>query len=160
MIYLGFRHQVRNNMHNRLDAEAYSPEEVTVLSIPFSLPYPLQGETFQKLSGEFEHNGEFYKLIKQKLQNDTLYIVCIKDQEEKKLALALADYTRLTNDLPTHSQQALNFLAKIFKDYSISPSYNVTSPFFVLHTLIFIDREFSLLETSYPIESPPPQRVC
>ena len=34
---------------------------------------------YERVNGEFEHNGEFFKLVKQKLENDTLNIVCIKD---------------------------------------------------------------------------------
>jgi hypothetical protein len=159
MVYLGFRHQARKNLLHRLDTETYTSNEITLLTIPLTLPYPVQEGVYERVNGEFEYKGAYYKLIKQKLEHDTLFIACYKDTQQKKIEAAMADYTKLANDVPTQSKQALNFLAKFFKDFNASSRYTLSPIAFQLEEIIFSDQEFTIIDESYPIESPPPEHV-
>ena len=159
MVYLGFRHQARKNLLHRLDTEAYTSNEITLLTIPLTLPYPVQEGVYARVNGEFEYNGEYYKLIKQKLENDTLFIACYKDTHQKRMEAAMADYTKLANDVPTQSKQALNFLAKLFKDFNATPQYTLSTSPCLLQEVSFFDQDFVVIDKSYPIESPPPEQV-
>src|SRR6187402_1292445 len=78
----------------RIDSDQYTSAETITLKFPITLPYSTNSEDYARVRGSFEHQGEFYKLVKQKLEKDTLYIVCIKDRHEKKLVNAMADYTK------------------------------------------------------------------
>lgn len=159
MAYLGFRHQARRNLLHRLDTDAYTSNEVTVLTIPLNLPYPVEEGVYERVNGEFEYNGDYYKLIKQKLENDTLFIVCYKDTHEKRIETAMADYTKLANDIPTQSKQALTFLAKLFKDFNTTPRYTLSTTACVFDEVNFSDQEFTIIDRDHPIESPPPEQV-
>ena len=64
----------------------------------------------------------FIKLIEQKLEKDTLYVICISGCPEKKLHEVMTDYVKLTNDLPTSSQKTLKLLSSLMKDYVKSVS--------------------------------------
>src|SRR5688500_16103834 len=101
IVFLGVRHHHRQELNARLDANLYQDEEIVELKIPITLPYPLQQRGFERVKGKFEHQGELYKLVKHKLENDTLHVICIKDHEEKRLEGAATKYANLSNDLPS-----------------------------------------------------------
>lgn len=151
--------QANQKLLNRLEANQYSEGETIVLTIPLSMPYPTYQNGFERVDGEFEYQGEHYKLVKQKLENDTLFIVCIKDQESKKIFTALADFSKLANNLPAGSKQALNYLSKLFKDFTTTDVFESSSQQPLLSTIKYFNIRFSLLSISYPIDSPPPQVI-
>ncbi|HTF18999.1 MAG TPA: hypothetical protein VK658_13050 [Chryseolinea sp.] len=124
-VYLGFSVRANKELISRLDAHDYSADETLTLKIPFTLPYWMNAETFERVDGDFEYQGQFYKLVKQKLSNDTLYVVCIKNTGEKKLFDALSNYIKLANDLPATSKQALKLWGSIVKDYLPNESIGI-----------------------------------
>ncbi len=65
----------------RLDAGAYNEQETITVSIPFSLPYPIQDSGFERINQRFNIDGEYYQVVKQKFENDVLTIVCVRDQK-------------------------------------------------------------------------------
>jgi hypothetical protein len=115
VVYVGCLYKVRTEMAQRLDKGSYSAEETITIKIPFNLPYQADGKAFERRGGEFQHDGEFYKLVKQKIENDTLYVVCIKDNKEKKIFNFMADMVKMSSDLPASSStmKLLNSLIKI-----------------------------------------------
>ena len=72
LVFWGVRTQAKKDLLHRLDADQYSSEDLVVLSIPVNLPYPIQQNGYERVDGEFEYGGEYYNLVKQRLQNDTL----------------------------------------------------------------------------------------
>lgn len=160
IVFWMMEEQANHKLLERLDANRYSNQETVVLSLPLSLPYPLYQNGFERINGEFDYQGETYKLVKQKYENDTLFIVCIKDHEAKKISAVLADYSKLANNLPAGSKQALNFLSKLFKDYTKTESYKPACMGAIQITgLNFSEVSFNLAVQSYPVESPPPEVI-
>lgn len=142
----------------RLDADNYSSNDLVVFSIPtLSLPYPLQQQGYERVNGEFEYQGEYYSLVKQRLENDTLFMVCIKDHHKKKLVNVLNEYTNLANNLPASAQHTLDSFAKLFKDYTSAESTALSAGSGWCILLSFVEKEYSLLQHSYPVLSPPPR---
>jgi hypothetical protein len=111
---------------------------------------------FERLTGEFEHNGEFYQLIKQKLENDTLKIVCIKNHKEKQLATSMADFTKVSNDLPANTS-SLKAFGNFLKEYNATSDIKLICGNSWSTTLSFASCSFPMLSLVVPIESPPPQ---
>lgn len=113
--FLGLKYQHAQQITQRLDSENYSQAETVTFTIPLAVPY--YGSTgYQRVNGEVEHRGEFYRLVKQKLQKDTLYIVCIKDVRSKHIQKALKDYVRTFADQSAEKSGAKN-LPSFIKDY-------------------------------------------
>jgi hypothetical protein len=83
--------------------------ETVTLKVPVAIPY-LQNTDFERVNGEFEHNGEFFRLVKQRFASDTLYIVCIKDTRSKHIKQALAEYVKTFSDHPVTSTSPIHFL--------------------------------------------------
>ena len=140
----------------RLDADNYSSSEVVVLSVPISIPY-LQQPGYERVNGEFEYQGQYYSLVKQRLENDTLFLVCIKDHKKKKLVNVLKEYSNLVNDLPAKAAHGAGQFAKLFKDYtSAAPASIITGTGWCTQ-LFFGEKEYSLLLRSYLVLYPPPR---
>ena len=117
-LFMGLRYKTRLDLVQRLDNRDYSDEETVTLKIPMSIPYHIDSEENERVNGEIEHQGEFYRLVKQKLFEDTLYIVCIKDVESTRLKQALSDYVKTFTDKPTNtSHHNTNIVSTFIKDY-------------------------------------------
>lgn len=156
-MFWGMQHQAKNDLLQRLDAHDYVEQEVVELRIPLTLPYPLHPRGFQRLDGEFQYQGESYELVKQKLENDTLFLVCIKDVESARIASVLFDYATIANDLPTGAKQALTFLGKLQKDFNTSEFVYFVESRYLFEQTYYTDLKFDLVKQYYPVDSPPPE---
>ena len=123
-LFVGLRYKTSIDLVQRLNNQDYLDEETVTIKVPLTVPYHLDSE-YERIDGEIEHNGEFYRLVKQKLEKDTLYIVCIKDHDSKRIKQALADYVKTFTDKPVdtkHSGKALSTFIKDFLPTSIGIS--------------------------------------
>ena len=122
------------------------------------LPYPLTNQRgFERANGKFEHDGEFYTVVKSRYKNDTLYVVCLKNHIEKRLVKTMTDFGNLSNDVSTDEPQTILLLGKLLKDFHqdqmpglpakalthLQPAFNNVSPL--------------LLSRSDEVHSPPPR---
>lgn len=155
LVFWGLRSQAKKDLLHRLDADQYSAEELIVVAIPITLPYSNQVSDFERINGQFEYKGEFYNLVKQRMENDTLFIVCIKNHQEKELVNAMNEYSDLANNLPTGAKHTLDLFDKLFKDYNI-PYVVITGHNAWCMRLTFKTPVYDLRYQSYPIFSPPP----
>jgi hypothetical protein len=122
-VFLGLQYKNDKDMIQKLDAEEYSDSETVTIKIPISIPYAAESEGFQRVDGKFEHNGEFYRLVKQKLSQDTLYVVCVKDYEDKRIDDAITNFVKTFTDKPSdHSNSKI--VVSFIKDY-IPQSFSV-----------------------------------
>lgn len=111
-------------MVQRLDQQQYSHDETITIAVPFAIPYQQDSE-YSRVDGEIEHNGEFYRLVKQKFEKDTLFIVCIKDQQSKRIKQALADYVKTFTDKPVDANNAAKGSITFIKDF-LPTSINIS----------------------------------
>lgn len=115
-VFVGLRFSSEVAMRQQFDAENYNQQEVTI-KVPLSIPYASDSRDFERVDGEFEHEGQVYRLVKQKLQSDTLYIVCVKDQQTQTINQALADYVKTYTDKPINAKQGTKTIAQFTKDF-------------------------------------------
>ncbi|HZY81165.1 MAG TPA: hypothetical protein VFE50_16690 [Cyclobacteriaceae bacterium] len=118
-------------MRRVLDADLFNESETVTIKIPVSVPYMPDQHGFEKVKGKFEHNGELYRLIRQKYAKDTLTVVCIRDNEFKKINQVLSEYAQSFSDVTgqTSTKLVVNFLKEyISLDFSIlhSPGWTTT----------------------------------
>lgn len=99
-ILIGLQFRFASEANKELDENRYATSDAITFQVPLAIPYSSDEQDFQRVTGEFEHAGEVYRLVKQKLHRDTLYIVCIKDAKSKKINQALADYVKTFTDRP------------------------------------------------------------
>jgi hypothetical protein len=75
-----------------LDSEAYDSNELITIRMPFSLPYANSGSEFERVKGEIELDGRVYKLVKQRVYDGELILLCIPDDQKTRVKSAGADY--------------------------------------------------------------------
>jgi len=156
-VYLGLTIHANKSLITRLDSHDYSIEQTLTLKIPFTLPYWTDKEQFERVDGDFEYQGQFYKLVKQKLLNDTLYVVCIKNHDKKQLFDALAEYIKFSSDSPV-SKQALKLWGSIVKDYLPNAEITLSHCGGWSITNEFARDQFSLIASPLTfVISPPPE---
>lgn len=126
ILFMGMRYKAKSEMVKRLDADQYAHEETITLKVPFSIPYNTDDDDYKRVDGEIEHRGEFYRLVKQKLVQDTLFIVCIKDFKTKHIKQALADYVKALTDKPLDGKTQGKTQITFIKDF-LPSSFSLSS---------------------------------
>jgi hypothetical protein len=136
-LFLGLQYSSSYNLTQRLDSHQYNDTETFTLKVPMAVPYQADTE-YERVDGEIEHNGEFYRLVKQKLSQDTLYIVCLKDNASKNIKRALGDYVKTFTDKPVDTKHNAKTFLTLIKDYlptsigviSLTEGWSNTLPFY------------------------------
>ena len=155
-IYLGLRYRSNQEIKAKLDADSYNKHETLQVKIPYTLPYQVDWKEYERVDGEFEHNGEFYKLVKHKLEHDTLYVVYIKDHRETDLFKSLVDFVQASSENPV-SQKTLSFIKNLTKDYiSTTSTLHRASVGWCQYTL-FSSQKYQVITSFSPVFSPPPE---
>jgi hypothetical protein len=153
----GLRYKTTQDLVKRLDNHRYSEDETILLKIPVAVPYQIDSEDYERVDGEFEHEGEFYRLVKQKYQNDTLFMVCIKDHTTKRIEQAVADYVKTFTDKPVdakHNGKVINIFIKDFLPSHITIKSISTG----WHSEVVFGRKTpGLTDLDQSIISPPPR---
>jgi hypothetical protein len=119
-IFLGLQFEYDREANKRLDDDQYLAEEAITLEIPLTVPYASDNMDFERVTGEFEYQGDVYRLVKQKLSRDTLQIVCVKDAHINNINRALTDYVKTFADHPFSSKQSNKLIQTLIKDYLVS----------------------------------------
>jgi hypothetical protein len=159
IVFWGIQNQASKNLLKRLDADDFSKEDLVVLTIPLTLPYPISANDggYERIDGEFRHDGEYYKLIKQKLENDTLFIVCYRDRDATRIASALTDYSNVANSVPAGTKHAQNFISKIYKDYNTT-EFTIHYKSRLLYEQVYLASSDLFFDgRAVPVDSPPPK---
>ena len=143
-------------MRADFDDENYAHQEVTI-KVPLTVPYSTDSREYQRVDGEFEHRGEVYRLVKQRLRSDTVYIVCVKDDTSKEINQALEDYVKTFTDKPANAKGSSNTLQNLIKDF-LTQSISIereTSGWEKILTFFLIEYQYELVSSS--LTGPPPR---
>jgi len=97
-VFLGVQAVQTEITSKKIDEEVFSGSQTLTFRIPLKVPYHTDDSEYAQVDGQFENNGEVYRLVKQKLLRDTLYIVCLKDTDSKKINQELTDYVKTFSD--------------------------------------------------------------
>ncbi|MBL7857220.1 MAG: hypothetical protein JNM57_05985 [Cyclobacteriaceae bacterium] len=113
----GLHYQNKQRIMQRLDVADYNVDEALTFKIPITIPYATDSKDFERVDGEFEYNGEFFHMVKQRLYKDTLFIVCVKDNTTKQINQALTDYVKTFSDKPVDAKSSSSVMNSFIKDY-------------------------------------------
>lgn len=90
-ILSGMKAHSGKRLTKKLETEMYDLGGNITVKVPFSLPFEVTSEYYEREDGEFEMDGETFRIIKQRHYNDTLYIVCIRDEQTTRIKSAIHD---------------------------------------------------------------------
>jgi hypothetical protein len=117
IVFVGMQYKNDVSIAQRLDLEQYDESQTVTIKVPIAVPYLSDNQEFQRVDGLFEHKGEFYRLVKQKYTQDTLIVVCVKDNENKRIHEALTDYVKTFTDKTSDHQGQGKMTVSFIKDY-------------------------------------------
>lgn len=110
-------------LESRWHSKIYSTEklglEEKVLEIPFSAPYMANETQYRATNTSFQKDGKFFRVIRQRYQNDTIQLIYVQDFSRQRLNGAIQKWISWVNqdDLPAENSSDTNL--KIFcKDYA------------------------------------------
>lgn len=142
----------RYTVEDQLDAGLYDGLQPFTVRIPLSLPYSYP-QADERVQGEFEFQGDVYRLVRRKVVNDTLYLLCVRDVNARRLQHQFEVYHH-----QTHDQLTLSFLGKLYKDFQQALDIAYATP----SSVVVMNRP-SLAHHITPIKStppvPPPERA-
>ena len=116
-VFVGLQFRNEKEMKALFDDENYLPQQEVTIKVPITVPYATDSREFTRVDGEFEHKGETYRLVKQRLLSDTLFIVCVKDNASKEIKQALTDYVKSFSDNPSTEKDTTKSSQQLIKDY-------------------------------------------
>lgn len=117
LVFLGIEYRNDIRMLRLLDTSDYNPSVPITVKIPIAVPYLSDETEFTRVDGKYEHRGEYYRMVKQRYAQDTLYIICIKDNENKRIRGAMSDYVRTFAHNPIDPQSSAKLILSFNKDY-------------------------------------------
>jgi hypothetical protein len=160
--YYVFYFSANLSIENRWKDQIYSDQigllEERIMEIPLNAPYMSNQEEFQATNTRFEKDGNFFRAVKQRYQNDTLQVVYVPDTARRVLDSTVKKWiSSLVDDELPQDQGGKNFLKLFAKDYLETNVFGLISPNRMGYE-IMIGFIFSPYMSPYfVLDSPPPQ---
>jgi len=161
-IYVVMITQAHTALNQKIDNNDYTTDQTFTVKIPLALPYPVQQNNFERVQGEFEYQGEYYKLVKQKYENDTVFVVCLKNNDHKKAVKVFKDLVKLSTDQsPASNKQQAKSIASMIKDFNpVTVEIDLFARQCIELCSTFGYRPSPVLIQEGPEFSPPPETRC
>jgi hypothetical protein len=105
LVFHYFIRQSEDKFAAQLDENKYRDAELVEISIPFNLPYTQNSSGFETLDGSVELNGVLYNYVKRRIYNDTLYIMCLSNQQRTQLIKEKSRYAGEANDFAASKKE-------------------------------------------------------
>ena len=157
-IFIGLQYQNEVAMIKNLDADRYDESETITIKVPIAVPYVAGSGDFERVNGIFEHQGEFFRLVKQKYEHDTLTVVCIRDSQNERIHEALTDFVKTFSDQPADGSENSKITLTFIKDY-IPQTFSINSCAAGWNADLLKDNHYTnLIPTFVPSVIHPPER--
>lgn len=157
-IFAGLQAKYTQQLQATFDSDDYARNQEITFKMPITIPYATDSREYTRVDGEFEHEGEVYHLVKQKLQKDTLYIVCVKDNTSRDIKQALVDYVKSFTDKPVNEKGNTSSLQNLIKDY-VSTSTEIQTSSLGWGSTFTFGKSFTDLQSRSISYTAPPPRV-
>ena len=125
-IFLGMQYRNDMAMLKAFDSNSYDQSREITIKVAVSIPYMPDQSNFERVNGKFEHQGEFYRLVKQRYSKDTLTVVCIRDIEHKKIDQVLTNYIKTFADKVPENSPSSKITLNFLKDY-LTTAFSIRS---------------------------------
>ena len=99
-----YMQQSAQQLTQQLDNNEYNDSELIEVKIALHTPYLNSWSAYERVDGEVEANGVFYSYVKRKIHNDTLYLLCLPNENKTRLHAARIAYAGKVNDVPTNAK--------------------------------------------------------
>lgn len=123
-----------------------------------TLPYQPNFDGYERAQGTFESNGEFYRIAKSCVVNDTLYVVLVKDKKEADLFQSVAEFVKANNGDESTSKSPLKMFKSILSEFLVT-RYLVQNKSlgWCIEQMKFNPNSLKFSEAPLQLLSPPPE---
>ncbi len=113
------------NLQVALDNKTYNQADLFLVKIPINLPYQNNWTSFERVDGEVNFEGETYRFVQRKVENDTMYLQCIRHAEKTNIQQKANDFLGKTTDISSsnaskkssqNQQTAVKYIVEDFVD--------------------------------------------
>jgi hypothetical protein len=114
-LLVGLQYRNAQNLITQINAGAFSDADTESLKIP--VPGNPGSQEYDRVDGEFEKDGQVFRLVKQRLYKDTFHIVFIRDEMGTLIKHALADYSKSFSEKTQDDDHQLIILPIFLREY-------------------------------------------
>lgn len=157
LLFMGLQYQAEVKMNETIEQRSYDAGKTVTLKIPLNLPYQIFSDDVRYVQGEFEHDGTFYSLIKQKIVNDTLYVVSVENELKSGIRAKKTLFEKITNEWPGASKNAHNIFISFSKDFLKNSGFAPGANHLSMVKYSFPVLTFDTLEGMSSTDTPPPK---
>lgn len=147
------------DLEQKISTGNYSDDQLIEISIPLNMPY-YSDKDYENVYGETDFNGQHYRYVKRKVSGNTLYLLCLPNQEKTSLAEVKNEFTKAVNDIPSNnqgSQQKNNFIKLLITEFKVNDSW-VNEKDISSLSLQFINRNTAVADLFTPLtDTQPPE---
>ncbi len=123
--YLGYywfsAHQINEKWMSHVDVTP----DMKHVSIPIELPYWTNQSEYRITHGKININGELYRKVMQKYENNAIHLIVAKDSDTAKLNQSISDWVKAMSDSEqSSSDNGKADLLKSIKDYIPRTSFS------------------------------------
>ena len=93
-------------MESMLDKDQYQESELIALTIPLNNPYQKDQSAFVRVNGEINFQGKTYKLVKRKVTDGTVVLLCIQDSHKMVLKKGSTEFGNAISGLATTNKNS------------------------------------------------------
>lgn len=156
-----YQHQkTEKEFKEYLNSVTFAEEEHTLFKIPVQEYAVKGGSDFSRVEGDFKHDGKFYEIVKQRLENDTVYVYCINNEKEDALYAQLFDHisTHIMDAKSGKSKKSDNSTNNVVKEY-LSKSKAALSDIYLWGIAIHLNNSYknTFVSRHLPVICPPPE---
>ncbi len=90
-----------------LDDNKYNEADLVQIKLPLNIPYTVDRKGYERCDGQIVLNGVHYNYVKRSVQNDTMYLYCVPNQQKTALSNSKTEYARQAIDLPSGKKTEL-----------------------------------------------------
>jgi hypothetical protein len=116
----GVQHNHAQRMEAALDAGEYHVSETVTFRIPITVPYATDDRGFERAEGVIFREGAYYRLFKQRLTMDTLYLVCFKDVRETHIRQQFSRHAQDFSGISGNGKSIPRLLGSTSEYYSVA----------------------------------------
>ena len=146
-------------MELALDENDYTDNDLVSIKQPTNLPYYQNSKAFQRVDGEIEIDGVYYKYVKRRIFNDSLEMLCIPNTPKMKIMAAKADFSKLAvNDQQSDNKKKSGSAKSFHQSVSEFESLQQSGDFKLQScSLDFFSKNTAFIKDSFTksVEQPP-----
>lgn len=90
----------------QLDNQQYNENELISIKTPLNLPYYTSSQTYERAYGSVEVNGAVYEYVKQRVNHDTLELLCLPSKAKTNLRSVKNEFVKFSIDRTSQEKKS------------------------------------------------------